>query len=227
MGQSTDIVSVEGVNLSQMSSNLDLNGPLPAEVSSQGRQKVKQLQSYATTIITGSVPGPTSGSQKPKQCGFCAGTGHTITGCQKLQLLGGRWLEDSDKAQLVNWLNSPTFAMPLPNGVVTSQKTLLDSLPPKTHFLVVHQQCYIDLLLPELGGRETPANLEVIITCLDNCGDEVPVLMEGGSFAKCFACASAVVEYILKHGRKGKKLKVISHLQDLPQVPTTQSAAKV
>jgi hypothetical protein len=187
--------------------------PIPGEAINPGRHQTRRLQAYVTTVMTGATPGPRSGSKKVKQCGFCSVTGHTISGCHKLRGFGGRQIEAREKANIANRLNSSSFAQLLPPGTVTSDKPLLDSIPTKSRFLVLHKQCFIDSTNLTQSEIDSPANIGIVVTCLDEFGDVLTsVSGKDVPFKERLIRANAVVEWINRRGVKGSKLKVISHL---------------
>jgi hypothetical protein len=208
-----------------MDSSKESYKPIPGETSNQGRPRMKRLQSYATTVMTGAAPGPRAGSKRAKQCGFCSETGHTISGCQKLRRLGGRQLEATEKAAIAIRLNSPASAQVLPIGIVTPEKPLLESMPSKTRFIVLHKQCFINSTLSNPNEKDSPANLGIVVTCLNEFGNSLSSSSEvEPSFEERLVRTNAVVEWINKKGDKGSKLKVISCLDIdlLPRVPAVE-----
>ena len=107
-------------------------------------------------------------------------------------------------------------AAPLPAGIGTREKPILESLPHETRFLVIHKKFVIN---GELVGTMTMKNLCIIVTCIRNGGQSLPEF-------HVLVRASAVHAWV--HCGRTKYENVISSLEEemfsLVPAPTSINA---
>jgi hypothetical protein len=173
------------------------HGARPGATSTKRKRKLRESFTTKQTVKKG----------KGYSCTFCGESGHNIAGCKSCRKYG-KHLKNSDVKELIGRLFSAVQASKLPEGIVTEDKPMLKSLPPKARWLVVHNQHYLHA---DVRPKLQLSNLALLVTVL---GDEGRVI-----HARQLATAITANEWMAKKGnastgKSNRSSRVFSTMED-------------
>jgi hypothetical protein len=147
---------------------------------------------------TGAGKASSRKSTKAK-CSFChQDDGHKVTGCQVKKRFGIH-LYLNQITTLTNRLIIGHGIKDLPDGVVTTEKPVLNSVPPNTQWLVVHGMYFLNNNPHPESFKRSPLNYGVLVTCLGAMGNP----LDNDQYSKCVIKQNAVTTWIsAKHNKK-------------------------
>jgi cytochrome c553 len=185
--------------------------PVSARVPRSGPAIKRRFASAVMNAHTTGSAKPSSRSSSKARCSFChQDDGHKITACPAKKSIGTHlFLNEIDS--LMNRLITGHGIKELPDGIVTLEKPVLDSVPPKTQWLVVHGMHYLNNNPHPESFKTSPLNYSVLVTSLGIRGNA----LDKDQYSRCIIRQNAVTTWI------GEKHKSRVRAQGLSKVFTS------
>lgn len=176
--------------------------PVAARAPASGRPKENRFASAT-------MKQPVQGGRKEGKCGFCKQEKCNVTTCQQLSKWGSH-IKAGNLVSFMDRLGDSNNASPIPDGLLTRETPLLESLPRETEWISVAR---VHLVQPDLVQPNTLANLGVRLSCLGFGGTVL------SQYQSRVAKATVVNAWI---GKRRRTSFVLSLLDDVNWTPPEQ-----